>query len=112
MDDTTLMVRQCSGLEFWTIERWDASREYNNADEALVHRFGSTPILARSYQAAMRLAMYCHVGPRQTGLGWISACPKNHEVAVEIARKRRIDESGEPLTLTSTAGVQMGASPI
>ena len=92
MDETTLMVRKCLGQDFWTVERWSGTRQYDSADEALVHHVGSAPILTRTYQAAMRLAMHCHVNPTQAGLGWISACPKDHELAVEIARKRRIAE--------------------
>src|SRR5450759_4574486 len=57
----TLMVRCCGKHHLWTVERWGEKRPYNNADEVLVFLFGSTPIFTRSYQAAMRLAAYCHV---------------------------------------------------
>jgi hypothetical protein len=57
-----LMVRQCGGprSEHWTIERLD--EDYNT--EALLVPFGHAPIFARKYQAAMRLAEYCHPIPR------------------------------------------------
>ena len=88
-----LKVRQCSNQGLWTIERWSETRRYDNADEILVHHFGSTPIFTRSYQSAMRLAMHCHVNGPPDVLRWIGACPKNYQVAVEIARERNIDEA-------------------
>lgn len=60
-----LMVRGCG--PFWTVERACTG-------EVLVFRFGSMPILNRNYQAAMRLAEYCHPEPRGIASGslrWI-----------------------------------------
>ena len=93
MASKRLMVRGCGKHHLWTVERWGEKRPYNNADEVLVFLFGSTPIFTRSYQAAMRLAAYCHVNDPPAGLRWIAACPKNYECAVEIAQERRIDET-------------------
>jgi hypothetical protein len=90
----SLMVRQCDDKGLWTVERFRDSRPYEFSDELLVHQFGSTLISTRSYQSAMRLAMYCHAnGPPAAGLRWIAAAPKDYQVAVEIARKRSIDEA-------------------
>ena len=92
-DGLQLTVRQCSEQGLWTVERFSESRPYACSDEVLVHEFGSTPIFTRSYQSAMRLATHCHENGPPAGLRWIAACPKDYQVAVEIARKRSIDEA-------------------
>jgi hypothetical protein len=74
-----LLVRQCNNRGLWTVERWRKKRPHGNADEVLVHQFASTPIFTRSYQAATRLALYCHETGPPAGLRWISACPENIE---------------------------------
>jgi hypothetical protein len=84
-----LLVRQCNNQGLWTVERWRQKRPHGNADEVLVHEFGSTPIFTRSYQAAMRLAMFCHETGPPAGLRSISACPENIE---DLIDKRRVDE--------------------
>jgi hypothetical protein len=86
-----LRVRECGKLRLWTVERWNEKRPYQDFDEILVHEFGSTPIFTRSYQSAMRLAMYCHENGPPAGLRWIYACPGKD--AVEFARERRLDEA-------------------
>jgi hypothetical protein len=48
-----LTVRGCG--EFWIIER--------ETCEVLAYTYGSLPIVTRTYQAAMRLAEYCHPRP-------------------------------------------------
>jgi hypothetical protein len=88
-----LMVRQCDDKGLWTIERWSASRTYQSMDEILVHQFGSTPIMTRSYQSAMRLATHCHAIGLPPGLRWIEACPNNCDSAIESARARGIAEA-------------------
>jgi len=92
-DGLQLTVRQCDGQGLWTGERFSESRPYACSDELLVHQFGSTPIFIRSYQSAMRLATHCHENGPPAGLRWISASPKDYQVAVEIARKHSIDEA-------------------
>lgn len=87
-----LLVRESDETDLWTIERLGASRRYN-ADEVLVHMFGSTPIFTRSYRSAMRLAMHCHANGPPSELRWIKAIPTNCEAAIEFARKRRNDEA-------------------
>jgi hypothetical protein len=84
-----LVVRQCFVRGLWMVERWSEERRCDNADEILVHEFGSTPIFTRSYQSAMRLAMYCHENGPPVGLRWISACPPDY---LDAGSKRRIDE--------------------
>jgi hypothetical protein len=91
-----LVVRQCSNQGLWTIERWRASRPYAQMDELLVHQFGSTPIMTRSYQSAMRLAVHCNESWLPAGLRWVYTSPPNCDMAIEIARKRRIDEALSP----------------
>ena len=92
-DGLQLTVRQCDDQGLWTVERFSESRPYQPSDELLVHEFGSTPIFTRSYQSAMRLATHCHENGPPAGLRWISASPKDYQVAVEIARKHSIDEA-------------------
>jgi hypothetical protein len=72
----TLEVRQCRSwrTRMWTIER---SNFFADGDyvEALVCAFGSVPIWAPTYQAAMRLAEYCHPFPQAPVPGcWVRAC--------------------------------------
>src|SRR5262245_5743693 len=83
-----LLVRQSFNPGLWMVERWRGRRQYDNADEILAHESAGTPICTRSYQAAMRLAMYCHTNGPPAGLRWISACPKDYLTG----GKRRIDE--------------------
>jgi hypothetical protein len=85
-----LLVRQCAKQGLWTIERWRKKRTHGNADEVLVHEFGSTPIFTRSYQAAMRLAMYCHENGPPVGLRWISACPENIQKLLDERRGNEV----------------------
>jgi hypothetical protein len=63
-----LCVRGCG--EFWIIER--------EIDEVLVLKDGSLPIFTRTYQAAMRLAEYCHPHP-PAGLYWCVSTPDGIE---------------------------------
>jgi hypothetical protein len=59
MHRNTLIVRQCGA--FWSVERAD--------NEVLAFRYGAIPIFTRTYQAAMRLAEYCHL-PAPEGKAW------------------------------------------
>jgi hypothetical protein len=70
-----LLVRECLVQGLWMVERWTDERRHSDADEILVHGFGSTPIFTRSCPAAMRLAMHCHVNGPPAGLRWTPACP-------------------------------------
>jgi hypothetical protein len=56
----------CGLGEFWTVER--------EIETVLVFAYGSMPIVTRSYQAAMRLAEYCHPQPAP-GLMWVVMTP-------------------------------------
>ena len=70
-----LLVRECLVQGLWMVERWTGRRRHGDADDILVHEFGSTPIFTRSCPAAMRLAMHCHVKGPPAGLRWTAACP-------------------------------------
>lgn len=76
----TLFVRQYGDEGLWTVERWNWPGGPAVADEVLVLRFGSTPIFTRDAQSAMRLASHCHEKEPPSGLHWISAVPKVHDV--------------------------------
>lgn len=89
----SLEVRQSGDKELWLIERFAWLRTYTNSDQVLVHLFGSTPIFARNYQTAMRLADYCEeLDGSPLGLRWISACPNNIDGALKFARQCRKKE--------------------
>ena len=70
-----LLVRECLVQGLWMVERWTERRRHGDADDILVHEFGSTPIFTRSCPAAMRLAMHCHLKGPPAGLRWTPACP-------------------------------------
>jgi hypothetical protein len=70
-----LLVRECLVQGLWMVERWTERRRHGDADDILVHEFGSTPIFTRSCPAAMRLAMHCHAKEPPAGLRWTAACP-------------------------------------
>ena len=70
-----LLVRECLVQGLWMVERWTERRRHGDADDILVHEFGSTPIFTRSCPAAMRLAMHCHAKGPPAGLRWTPACP-------------------------------------
>lgn len=90
----TLMVRECDETNLWTVERLKAERRpFVDADDVLVHEFGSTPIFTRSAASSMRLAMYCHKNLPPSGLRWIKSNPINSEAAIELARTRQDDEA-------------------
>jgi hypothetical protein len=61
--------------------------------QALVYRFGSTPIVTRTGEEAMRLAEHCISNP-SSGLCWVSirggACGEH---LIEFAKQRNISEA-------------------
>jgi hypothetical protein len=86
-----LYSRECAGL--WTVERTGPTCREAHSDEVLVHRVGSTPVFTREYQSAILLAEHSHVNAPPYELRWIKACPIDHEGAIALARKRRLDEA-------------------
>jgi hypothetical protein len=92
MSFANLTVRQYANQSWWTIERYCEGRKYEDITDVLVFDFGSTPIFTWSYQSAMRLAEYCQMNKPPSGLSWVVACPDDKDGAIELARKRRIDE--------------------
>ena len=87
-----LMVRMCWPANLWTVE-WLGHCCGRDDDEILVHEFGSTPIFTRSCESAMRLALYCRENRPPSGLRWIKVCPTNRDAAIELARRRRVNET-------------------
>jgi hypothetical protein len=86
-----LMVRRAK-KHLWTVERYAPLPVSGDWDEVLVHPFGSTPILTRNYQSAMRLAEYSYLKP-PPGHVWVKACPIYPAGAIAFAEKRRTDEA-------------------
>jgi hypothetical protein len=60
----------------------------------LVHNFGSTPILTRTYQEATYLAEFCFKkGPLPTGLWWVHECPDDMNDAIDFSLDRMVREA-------------------
>jgi hypothetical protein len=94
MGPDALIVRGYSGNSFWHVERKGSpSRPHGYSNMTLVHQFGSTPILARSYQAATYLAEFCYWKHPPAGLRWVNQCPDDLFGAIDFAQNRRIDEA-------------------
>ena len=89
-ENSFLATWNCEQTGLWTVERIDGSRKI---DEVLVYSLGRTPVLTRSYQAAMQLAMHCHVNGPPIGFRWLKADPNKDIEAIEIARRRQIEEA-------------------
>ncbi len=85
----SLMVRGYCNQPLWTIERGGSpDRPHNRPNMALVHYFGSTPILTRTYQAATYLAEFCYRNDPPAGLRWVNECPDDIKRAIEYALQR------------------------
>jgi hypothetical protein len=65
---TLLWVQQCGSD--WIIERSRRADCGHTQDETLVCAFGSVPIWAPTYAAAMRLAEHCDPMPRSPVAGY------------------------------------------
>jgi hypothetical protein len=79
---------------FWRIARDTGalSRPHDHMNFALVHIFGSTPILTRTYQEATYLAEFCiKQGPLPAGLCWVHECPDDMDGAIDFALNRGVD---------------------
>ena len=87
-----LIVTRCK--PFWriTMDRGVLSRPHNHPNFALVHMFGSTPILTRTYQEATYLAEHCYE-KGSPGLWWVHECPDDINGAIEFAQDRSINEA-------------------
>jgi hypothetical protein len=101
----SLIVRACRNGPLWAIEQGGSpDRPHGHPNMALVHKFGSTPILARTYQAATYLAEFCYWNDPPAGLRWIEECPDDMSGAIEFFRIRRIVEVVIPSTRLSRLG--------
>jgi hypothetical protein len=70
-----------------------SARPHDHTNFALVHIFGSTPILTRTYQEATYLAEFCFKeGPLPMGLCWVHECPDDVSGAIDFAFQRGVDE--------------------
>jgi hypothetical protein len=87
-----LIVTRCK--PFWriTMDRGVLSRPHNHPNFALVHMFGSTPILTRTYQEATYLAELCYE-KGSPGLCWVHECPDDIDGAIDFAEARNINEA-------------------
>jgi hypothetical protein len=86
-----LIVRSCKPFWWIAVNTGALSRPHNHSNFALIHIFGSTPILTRTYQEATYLAEFCwKEGPVPTGLCWVHECPDDMDDAIDFALDRRI----------------------
>jgi hypothetical protein len=88
-----LIVKSCG--PYWRIglDNGCFGRPHNRTHFALVHIFGSTPILTRTYQEATYLAEFCFRNGRlPPGLCWVHECPDDMDDAIDFALDRRIAE--------------------
>jgi hypothetical protein len=88
-------VAVAGGPRLWRIERDGSLLRplVRTTNLTLAHIFGSTPILARSYQAATCLAEFCFWEGPPPGLCWAEACPDDVNGAIKFAQQRRIKEA-------------------
>jgi hypothetical protein len=90
-----LIVLRCK--PFWRIALstgGSLGRPHGHTNFALVHIFGSTPILTRTYQEATYLAEFCfEEGPLPTGLCWVHECPDDMDDAIDFSLDRAVDEA-------------------
>jgi hypothetical protein len=93
------------GRRLWRI-CWAAgnelSRPHDHALITLVHTFGSTPILTRSYQEATYLAEFCYVNGPPLGLRWVDECPDDMNGAIDFSLDRGVDEARAAHSLRSS----------
>ncbi len=95
-----LLVRGYHGHPFWHVERnGPPERPHGHRNMTLVHIFGSTPVVTRTYQAATHLAEYCYYNGPPAGLRWVNECPDDISGAIEFARQRGVDEARGIFTL-------------
>jgi hypothetical protein len=87
-----LIVLRCKSFWRITMDRGVLSRPHNHANFALVHIFGSTPILTRTYQEATYLAELSYE-KGSPGLCWVHECPDDIIGAMDFALDRRIAET-------------------
>jgi hypothetical protein len=89
--DDRLLILRCK--PFWWIARntgpW--RRPHDHTNFALVHNFGSTPILTRTYQEATYLAEFCLKEGPPAGLCWVHECPDDMNDAIDFALDRGVD---------------------
>jgi hypothetical protein len=96
MDGMILQVRQCENEKLWVIERFRAGDWLDPAGRlglniyALVCTQTGRLIWAPTYQAAMRLANYCHPIPQPPIVGrWAQVYEQKHaEYVAEYERER------------------------
>jgi hypothetical protein len=96
--ETRLRVCRTHDGRFWMILRWPprANLRSNKQAESIVHRFGSTPVLAATRYQAQRLAeLFEECGP-VANLRWVRASPPWLVGALEFAIRRARSEGREP----------------
>jgi hypothetical protein len=90
----SLVVQKCG--HFWRIG-WDTgtlARPHDHSYFALVHNFGSTPIITRTYQEATYLAEFCFEdNSLLAGLCWVHECPDDINGAIDFSLDRGIAEA-------------------
>lgn len=89
----SLVVRGYERQPLWQVERnGPPGRPHGHPNMMLVHNFGSTPLLTRTYQQATYLAEFCYFNDPPAGLRWVNGCPDDIKGAIDYAQRRRIHE--------------------
>jgi hypothetical protein len=88
----------------------ELSRPHNHALITLVHIFGSTPILTRSYQEATYLCEFCYEDGPPPGLRWVEECPDDMDDAIDFSLDRAVDEAEAARALRQAAGTKLAAA--
>ena len=89
LGEDCLIVQRCK--PFWRIV-WDTGN-LTHSNFALVHVFGSTRIITRTYQEATYLAEFYYFNGPSSELHWVNECPVDISGAIDFALDRRIDEA-------------------
>jgi hypothetical protein len=93
LGENCLIIFRCESVWRIALDVGALSRPHNYANFALVHIFGSTPILTRTYQEATYLAEFCWLKGPPSGLCWVHECPDDMDGAIEFAQQRGINEA-------------------
>jgi hypothetical protein len=97
-----LIVLRCKPFWWIALNTGSLGRLHDHTNFALVHIFGSTPILTRTYQEATYLAEFCFKeGPLPTGLCWVRECPDDMNGAIDFSLDRGVDEARAAHSLRS-----------
>jgi hypothetical protein len=92
LGEDCLIVVSCKPFWWIALNTGTLARPHDHSNFALVHNFGSTPILTRTYQEATYLAEFCFE-QGSAGLCWVHECPDDMNGAIDFSLDRAVDEA-------------------